>query len=111
MAGDQGSISSCNRHIGVPGNFQRCQASSPFEALNSAFLSSCQMYWRAPVEMRRNYWFSTDSTGDLHIPSSCEIIDDPAFKSLQGNPAYFDSGNLGVHSTRGSKMRVPLTSL
>ena len=69
--------------------FKRCQASSAFEALNSAFLSSCQRYWRPPVEMRLNYGFSTDSTGDLHIPSSCEIIDEPAFKSLQGNPALF----------------------
>ena len=69
--------------------FKRCQASSPFEALNSAFLSSCKRYWRPPVELRRNYGFSTDSTGDLHIHSSCEIIDEPAFNSLQGNPALF----------------------
>ena len=24
---------------------------------------------------------------------------DPAFKPLQGNPAFFESGHLGVHST------------
>ena len=34
--------------------FKRCQASSAFEVLNSAFLSSCQRYWRPPVEMRRD---------------------------------------------------------
>ena len=69
--------------------FKRCQASSPFEALNSAFVTGCQRYLRPSVEMMRNYVFSTDSTGDLHIPSSCEIIDEPAFKSLEGNRALF----------------------
>ena len=34
--------------------FKRCQASSAFEALNSAFLSSYQRYVRPPVEMRLN---------------------------------------------------------
>ena len=75
--------------LGLLEIFKRCQASSAFEAVNSAFLASSQMYWRHPVEMRGNYGFSTDSTGDLHIPSSCEIINEPAFKSLQGNPALF----------------------
>ena len=34
--------------------FRRSQASSPFESLNSAFLSSCQTYLRPPVEMTWN---------------------------------------------------------
>ena len=29
------------------------------------------------------------STGDSDIPSSCNMKDEPAFKSLQGNPALF----------------------
>ena len=29
------------------------------------------------------------STGDSGIPSSCEMQDEPAFKPLQGNPAFF----------------------
>ena len=33
--------------------------------------------------------FSTVSTGDSDIPSSCEKKDEPVFKSLQGNPALF----------------------
>ena len=33
--------------------------------------------------------FSRVSTGDSDIPISCEEKDDPAFKSLQGNPAFF----------------------
>ena len=28
------------------------------------------------------------STGDSDIPLSCEIKDEPSFKSLQGNPAF-----------------------
>ena len=43
--------------------------------------------------------FSMVSTGDSEIPSSCEMKDDPAFKALQGKPAFFESGHLGVHST------------
>ena len=33
--------------------------------------------------------FSTVSSGDSGIPSSCEIKEEPAFKTLQGNPAFF----------------------
>ena len=33
--------------------------------------------------------FSRVSTGDLDIPSSCEMKDEPAFKPLQGNLAFF----------------------
>ena len=32
------------------------------------------------------------STGDSDIPSSCEMKDEPAFKPLQGNPAFFQVG-------------------
>ena len=28
-------------------------------------------------------------TGDSDMPSSCEMKDEPAFKPLQGNPAFF----------------------
>ena len=41
--------------------------------------------------------FSRVSTGDSDIPASCEMKDVPAFKALQGKPAFFESGNLGVH--------------
>ena len=66
------------------------QASSPLEPLNSACLSMCQRHVRPPVEMRRGSTaFSRVSTGDSDIPSSCEMTDEPAFKTLQGNPAFF----------------------
>ena len=40
--------------------------------------------------MRRgNRFFSRVSTGHSDIPSSCEMKDEPAFKPVQGNPAFF----------------------
>ena len=33
--------------------------------------------------------FSNVSTRDSVIPSSCEMKDEPAFKPLQGKPAFF----------------------
>ena len=70
--------------------FTMSQASSPFEALNSANLSKSQMVVRPSVQKRlRTMAFSTVSTGDSDIPSSCEMKDEPAFKALQGKPAFF----------------------
>ena len=70
--------------------FTKSQASSPFEALNSAHLSKSQMDVRQSVQKRlRIMAFSRVSTLDSDIPSSCEMKDEPAFKSLQGNPAIF----------------------
>ena len=66
------------------------QALSPFEPLNSACLSTCQRHVRPPVEMRHGSTaFSRVSTGDSDIPSSCEMTDKPAFKTFQGNSAFF----------------------
>ena len=80
--------------------FQKSQASSTFEAMNSAHLSMCQKDVRPSVQKK---WltmaFSRVFTGDLVIPSSCEMKYEPAFKPLQGNPAFFESGHLGVHCT------------
>ena len=43
-----------------------------------------------PVKMRQGLRaVSRVSTGDSDLPISCEIKDEPAFKSLQGNPAFF----------------------
>ena len=76
--------------LGFPSIFKKSQTSSPFEALNSTCLSRCQRDVRPPVQMRRGpSAFSRVFTGDSHIRSSCEMKDTPAFKSLQGNPAFF----------------------
>ena len=68
----------------------KIQASSPFEALNSAQLSKSQMDVRPSVLKRlRIMSFSRVSTGNSDIPSSCEMKDEPTFKALQGNPGFF----------------------
>ena len=74
--------------LGFLSIIKRSQASSPFKALNSDFLSCCQRAVRPLVVMRQGARaFSRVSTGDSDIPSSWEMQDEPAFKSLQGNPA------------------------
>ena len=70
--------------------FTKSQASSPFEALNSAQFSKSQMDVRPSVQKRlRTIAFSWVSTGDSDNPSSCEMKDEPAFKALQGKPDIF----------------------
>ena len=70
--------------------FKKRQASSIFEALNSARLSKCQSVVRPTVQMRfRPRAFCRVSTGDSQILSSCDMQDEPAIKPLQGNPAFF----------------------
>ena len=60
--------------------FTKSQASSPFEALNSAQPSMCQRDVRPSVQKwLRTMAFSMVSTGDTDIPSSCEMKDEPAF--------------------------------
>ena len=80
--------------------FTKIQASSPFEALNSAHLSKSQMAVKPTVQKSlRTMAFSRVSTGNSDIPSSCEMKDEPEFKALQRKPAFFVSGILGVHYT------------
>ena len=70
--------------------FPKSQASSPFEALNSAHFSKSQMDLKPSVQNRlRTMDFSRVSTGDSDNPSTCEMKDEPAFKALQGKPAFF----------------------
>ena len=70
--------------------FTMSQASSPFEALNSVDLSKFQRDLRPAVQKRwRTMAFSRVSTGDSDISSSWEMKEEPAFKALQGKPAFF----------------------
>ena len=70
--------------------FKKSQASSPFEALNSLCLSRCERDVILYVQIRRRpSAFSSVSTGDSDIPSSCEMKDELEFKPLQGNPVFF----------------------
>ena len=70
--------------------FTKSQASSPFEALKSGQLLKSQMDVRPTVQKRlRTMAFSRVSTGDAVFPSFCEMKYGPAFKALQGKPAFF----------------------
>ena len=76
--------------LGFLSIFKKSQTSSPYEALNSVCLSRGQMDVRPPVQMRRTPTALTRvSTGDSDMPSSCEMKDEPEFKPLQGNRAFF----------------------
>ena len=86
----QGSFPDATWILGFLSIFQRSQASSPFETLDSACLSSFQKDVRTPVVMTRGVRaFSMVSTGDSDMTSSWEMKDEPAFKSLQGNQESF----------------------
>ena len=94
--------------------FRKGQALSPFEALNSACLSRCQRDVRPPVQMRRGTRaFSSVSPGVSDIPSSYEMKDEPAFKPLQGNPAFFRvrASRCPLHLRQKSKgpSHIPIT--
>ena len=70
--------------------FKKSQASSPYEALNSMFLSRVQRDVRPPVQMRwKPMAFSRVYREDSDMPSSCEMKDEPEFKPLQGNRVFF----------------------
>ena len=76
--------------LGLLSIFKKSQASTPYEALNSVGLSRVQRDVRPPVQMsRRPMAFSRVSIGDSDMPSSCEMKDEPEFKPLQGNRAFF----------------------
>ena len=76
--------------LGFLSVFKKSQASSPNEALNSVCPSRGERDVRSPVQMRRTpKALSRVSTGDSDMPSSCEMKDEPEFKPLQGNRAYF----------------------
>ena len=56
-----------------------CQSSSPFEAVNSTWLSFCQRPVRPLFEMTwRPRAFCRFSTGDSDILSSCDMNDEHA---------------------------------
>ena len=76
--------------LGFLSIFKKSKASSPFEALNSVCLSGCQRDVIPPVQMRQiTTAFSSVSTGDSDMTSSCEMKDEPEFKPRQGNQSFF----------------------
>ena len=88
--GGQASIISWHSYIGIPINFHEASGIVTFKALNSAHHSKSQMDVRPSVQKRlRTMDFYRVSTGDSVIPSSSEMKHEPAFKALQGKPAFF----------------------
>ena len=76
--------------LGFLSIFKKSQASSPYKALNSMCLSSGQRDGRPPVPMKKTPTaFSRVSTAHSDMPSCCEMKDEPEFKPLQGNWAFF----------------------
>ena len=76
--------------LGLLSISKKSQASSPYEALNSVCLSRIQRDVMSPVQMRwKPMAFFRVSTGDPDMPSSCEMKDEPEFKPVQGNLAFF----------------------
>ena len=70
--------------LGLLSIFKKSEALSPYEGFNYVCLSRGQRVVRPPVQMRRTPWaFSSVSTGDSDMPSSCKMKDEPEFKPLQ----------------------------
>ena len=86
----QGPFSVATGILGFLSTFKRSQVSSHFEALNSVCFLNCERDVRPLVEMIQGARsFSRVSTRDSDIPLSWEMKEEPAFKSQQGNPAFF----------------------
>ena len=80
--------------------FTKSQASSPFEALNSAQLSKSQMDVRPSVQKRLiTMALPRVSTGYLDIPSHCEMKDGLHLRHCRESRPSFDSGHHRVHFT------------
>ena len=98
--------------LGFLSIFKRSQASSPFEALNSACLTSCQRDVGPPVAMKwRTRAFSRVPKGtqtSLHLLRWKTSLHSSHCREFR---PYFELGHPGVHSNWGSKLRVPLTYL
>ena len=76
--------------LGFLSIFKKSQASSPNEALSSVCFSRRLRDVRPPVQRRRTpTTLSRVSTGESDMHSSCEMKDEPEFKPLQGNRAFF----------------------
>ena len=72
--------------------FTKSQASSPFEALNSAHLSKSQMDVRPSVKKKlRTMAYSRVSTGDSDIPSSCEMEESLHLRHCRESRPSFES--------------------
>ena len=82
--GDQGSLSSFHRVIGIPINFQEESSLFSFRSLELHRPLEVSRDMRPPVQMRRGTRVSSRIfTQDSDIPSSCDMKHEPKFKPLQ----------------------------
>ena len=76
--------------LGFLSILKKSQPSSPSEALNSVCLLRGQKDVSPPVQTRRTPTaVYRVSPGDSDMPSYCEMKDEPEFKPLQENRAFF----------------------
>ena len=88
--GDQASLSSFHKDIGIPINFQEESGLGIFSNIKLRGPLEVSSNVKPPVQMRlRPRAFSMDCTEDLDIPLSFEMKDEPAFKPVQRNPTFF----------------------
>ena len=88
--GDQGSLSSFHRDIGIPINFQEVSSLVSFGSLELHEPLEVSRDVRPPVQTTWGTRASSRiSTRNSDIPSSCEMKDVPAFKPLHANPTLF----------------------
>ena len=88
--GDQASISSFQRDIGIPINFQEESGLGTFRSIELRGPLKVSRDMRPPVHMRLGpRTFSRECTEVSDIPLSCEMKVEPAIKQLQGNPTFF----------------------
>ena len=88
--GDQASLSSFHRDIGIPINIQEESGLGTFSSIELPRPIEVSKDVRPPFQMRLGPRdFSRDCTEDSVIPLSCEMKDEPAFKPLQGNLTFF----------------------
>ena len=76
--------------LGLLSIFKKSQASSPYETMNYMCLSRGERDVTPPVQMSQTpKAFSSVSTWDSDMRLSSEMKEEPEFKPLQGNRAFF----------------------
>ena len=89
-AGNPGPLSSSNMDIEIPINSQEESHIFTFRSIEFHMPLEVQRDVRPPVEVRRGPKASSSvCTKNSLNPSSCKMKDQPAFKPLQENPAFF----------------------
>ena len=87
--GDQASLSSFHKDIGIAINFQDESGLGTFSSTELHGPLEMSRNVRPPVQMRMGpRAFARDCTEVSDIPLSCEMKDERAFKPLQGNPTF-----------------------